>query len=121
MSVLFVQFPKVCYDLLKDRTFGGNTMEMTLYRTIHVKTPDEKVITLQKPFESSSIPQEGDFIKDSMFVDPDEIEVISVDKNEVEQTVAIHLRPIEMNYATDEHNQNMVNAYKANGWISDSY
>ncbi|AEB30148.1 hypothetical protein CAR_c14870 [Carnobacterium sp. 17-4] len=96
-------------------------MKLTLYRTIHVKTPNEKVITLQKLFESSNIPQEGDFIKDSMFVDPDEIEVISVDDNEVEQTVAIHLRPIEMNYATDEHNQNMVNAYKANNWSSDNY
>lgn len=96
-------------------------MELTLYRKIHVKTPDEKVITLQKPFESSTIPQKGDFIKDSMFVDPDEIEVISVDKNEADQKVAIHLRPIEMNYATDEHNKNMVNAYKVNGWTSDSY
>ena len=95
-------------------------MKMTLYRTINVKSP-KKIITLQKPFESGNVPQKGDFIKDSMFVDPDEIEVISVDKNEAEQTVAIHLRPIEMNYATDEHNQNMVNAYKANGWTSDVY
>ena len=96
-------------------------MTMNLYRTINVKTPEEKVITLQKPYESTTIPQTGDFIKDSMFVDPDEIEVISVEKNEAEETVAIHLRPLEISYATDEHNQNMVNAYKNNGWTSDTY
>lgn len=54
-----------------------------------------------------------------MFVDPAKIEVISVDKNE--DTYDIHLRPVEISYATDEHNKNMVNAYKANGWESDSY
>lgn len=96
-------------------------MKMTLYRKIHVKTPIEKIITLQKAYDSSTTPQEGEFIKDSMFVDPDKIEVISIDKNEAEQTVAIHLRPLEMTYATDEHNQNMVNAYKANNWSSDMY
>ncbi|MBT2731043.1 hypothetical protein [Carnobacterium sp. ISL-102] len=96
-------------------------MEMTLYRTINVKSPEEKVITLTKPFESINIPRKGDFIKDSMFVDPVEIEVISVDKNKAAETIAIHLRPLEINYATDEHNKNMVNAYKANGWTSDTY
>jgi hypothetical protein len=96
-------------------------MEMTLYRTINVKIPEEKVITLTKPFESINIPRKGDFIKDSMFVDPVEIEVISVDKNKAAETIAIHLRPLEINYATDEHNKNMVNAYKANGWTSDTY
>lgn len=96
-------------------------MEMTLYRTINVKIPEEKVITLTKPFESINIPRKGDFIKDSMFVDPDEIEVILVEKNKTAETIAIHLRPLEINYATDEHNKNMVNAYKANGWTSDTY
>ncbi|SIO18720.1 hypothetical protein SAMN05878443_1833 [Carnobacterium alterfunditum] len=96
-------------------------MEMTLYRTINIKIPEEKVITLTKPFESINIPRKGDFIKDSMFVDPVEIEVISVEKNKAAGTIAIHLRPLEINYATDEHNKNMVNAYKANGWTSDTY
>ncbi|MER2132725.1 MAG: hypothetical protein ABS896_09955 [Carnobacterium inhibens] len=93
-------------------------MEMILYRTINVKSP-EKIITLKKPYEASNVPQKGEFIKDSMFVDPAKIEVISVDKNE--DTYDIHLRPVEISYATDEHNKNMVNAYKANGWESDSY
>ena len=93
-------------------------MEMTLYRTINVKSP-EKIITLKKPYESKEVPQKGDLIKDSMFVNPAKIEVISVDKNE--DTYDIHLRPVEVSYATDEHNKNMVNAYKANGWESDSY
>lgn len=96
-------------------------MEMTLYRTINVTIPEEKVITLKKPFESINIPRKGDFIKDSMFVDPDEIEVISVEKNKAEETIAVHLRPLNIRYATDEHNKNMVNAYKANGWTSDTY
>lgn len=93
-------------------------MEMTLYRTINVKSP-EKIITLKKPYESKEVPQKGYLIKDSMFVNPAKIEVISVDKNE--DTYDIHLRPVEVSYATDEHNKNMVNAYKANGWESDSY
>lgn len=95
-------------------------MEMTLYRTINVKSP-EKIITLQKPFESADVPEKGDFIKDSMFVDPDEIEVISVEIDEAEKKCGIYLKPVEINYASDEHNQNMVNAYKANGWTSDVY
>lgn len=94
-------------------------MEMNLYRNINVKSPEEMTITLQKSYKSNEVPQKGDFIKDSMFVDPDEIEVIEVTKNG--DTYSVHLRPLEISYATDEHNKNMVNAYKANGWTSDTY
>lgn len=38
-------------------------MEMTLYRTINIKIPEEKVITLTKPFESINIPRKGDSSK----------------------------------------------------------
>lgn len=94
-------------------------MTINLYRKINVKSPKVMTITLQKKYESSEIPQKGDFIKDSMFVDPDEIEVIEVTKNGDANNV--HLRPLEISYATDEHNKNMVNAYKENGWTSDTY
>ena len=94
-------------------------MEMNLYRNINVKSPEEMTITLQKAYETSGIPQKGDLIKDSMFVDPEEIEVIEVTKNG--DTYGVYLTPLEISYATDEHNKNMVNAYKANGWTSDTY
>lgn len=94
-------------------------MEMNLYRNINVKSPKVMTITLQKSYESSEVPQKGDFIKDSMFVDPDEIKVIEVTKDG--DASSVHLRPLEISYATDEHNKNMVNAYKANGWTSDTY
>ncbi len=94
-------------------------MTINLYRKINVKSPKVMTITVQKKYDATEIPQKGDFIKDSMFVDPDEIEVIEV-VNE-DDSASIYLRPLEISYATDEHNKNMVNAYKANGWLSDTY